>query len=517
MSRGTALVDRFSLRSLLICAGVILGLLLPASAGATISSVFGTVTCETKSSGAETGQRWCGNAAGTTVPTWDGTPIDISVGFPPATGADNDYPVVGIYHPWDGSKIVPSSAQAQRWLKLGYAVFSMSDRGWGDSCKNSEKANVGCEHGWVHLDSRRYEVRDAQYLLGLLADEGVINPQQIGAIGESYGAGMSANLGSLKDRVELTNGELIPWVSPGGKAMKIAATAPEWAWTDFAQSLQPNGSNLDYVAEAPYSGMLGNHEYGVQKQNWNESLYLGGELVGGAYYEAKPEEPEAAITEWYEFNNTGGPYNGKALAIQQETQLPNHGAYYTNLSEAPAPALMENGWNDDLFPVDQTVDYYNKVRASYPNAALKLFYFDLGHNPRSASSPSASEVAALQAAQNEWFQYYVKGEGSEPANAHGGVTAITSACEPGKETTATGTTYTATNWASLAPGEINLQGAAVQEIVAPGTAPKTAFTSGTVCTTEAAGGNASAATYELAPAPAAGFTIAGAGASERLV
>ena len=36
-----------------------------------------------------------------------------------------------------------------------------------------------------------------------------------------------------------------------------------------------------------------------------------------------------------------------------------------------------------------------------------------------------------------------------------------------------------------------------------------AFTSGTVCTTQAAGNNASAATYKLAPAPAEGFTIAG--------
>ena len=45
-------------------------------------------------------------------------------------------------------------------------------------------------------------MRDAQYLLGLLADEGVINPQEIGATGGSYGGGMSLQLGSLKNRVE---------------------------------------------------------------------------------------------------------------------------------------------------------------------------------------------------------------------------------------------------------------------------------------------------------------------------
>ncbi len=506
MFKGSAVVDRFGMRKLVILSIVILGLVAPSAANATISTVFGTVTCTTQGAGASEGQRWCGNTAGTTVPSWDGTPIDVSVAFPPATGEDNNYPVIGIYHGWGSTKILPSSAQAQRWLKLGYAVFSQTDRGWGNSCKASEKTKPECANGYVHLMSRAYEVHDAQYLLGLLADEGVINPQEIGATGESYGGGMSEQLGSLKDRVQLTDGELVPWLSPGGKPMKIAATAPEWPWTDLAQALQPNGSNLDYVANAPYSGMLGNHEYGVQKRNWNEDLYLDGELLG-AYYQTAPGEPEANITEWYNFNNTGGPYNGKPLAIQQEQQLPNHGAYYTSLSDEPAPALLQNGWNDDLFPVSESVDYYNKVRASYPNAAIQLFGLDYGHNPRSATSPSASEVALLNTAQNEWFEYYVRGQGSEPANAHGGVTAITSACT-GSSTT-TGTEYTASNWASLAPGEINLQGAAEQTIAAPGTAPKTAFTSGTVCTPEAAGENASAATYKLAAAPAAGFTIAG--------
>ena len=130
--------------------------------------------------------------------------------------------------------------------------------------------------------SRAYEVRDVQYLLGLLADEGVINPQEIGANGGSYGGGMSLQLGSLKDRVQLPNGELIPWVSPKGTPMKIEATAPEVPWTDLSQSLQPNGSNLDYVANAPYSGVLGNHEFGIQKRNWNESLYFGGLALGGS-------------------------------------------------------------------------------------------------------------------------------------------------------------------------------------------------------------------------------------------
>lgn len=495
-------------RSLLVLAGVLVCMLaVPTVAGAAITSVFGTVTC-TEQTGANAGQRWCGNTSNTTVPSFDGTPIDVAVAFPPATGEDKNYPVVGIYHGWGGSKITPSSSTAQRWLKLGYAVFSITDRGWGSSCGGPSKpANTvkaaPCEHGYIHLLSRRYEVRDVQTLLGKLADEGDINPQQIGATGGSYGGGMSLELGSLKDRVELTNGELIPWTSPEGKAMKIAATAAEYPWTDIAQALQPNGSTLDYVENAPYSGMLGNHEYGIEKNNWNNSLYGAGALIG---YYGPAGDPEANITEWHNFNITGGPYNGKPLAIQQIEQLPNHSAYYTNLEEAPAPAIMENGWNDDLFPVDETVKYYNKVRAAYPNQPMELFDLDLGHNPRSASTVSTTDVGKLQAAQNEWFAHYIRGEGAEPSGAQGQATAITSFCP--QSAGGSGHEYKASNWASLTSGELDVSGAAEQTIVAPGTASANAFTSGNICTTQSSGVNASAATYTSAPAAEA-FTLVG--------
>jgi hypothetical protein len=498
-----------SLRKLFVLSGVLLGLLAPSAASAAIGQVFGSVTCTTQPSGATAGQRWCPSTGAATVPSFDGTPIDVAVAFPVAAGADTNYPVVGIYHGWGGTKITPSSAAAQRWLTKGYAVFSITDRGWGSSCGgpskpvNTVKA-APCEHGYIHLMARAYEVRDVQTLLGKLADEGVINPQAIGATGGSYGGGMSLQLGSLKDRVELPNHELVPWESPGGKPMKIAATAPEFPWTDISQALEPNGSGLDYAANSPYSGMLGNHRFGIEKNNWNASLYGAGLLLG---YYGPTTDPEANLTGWHNLDITGGPYDGEPLALQQEQQLPYHSPYYSDLTEPPAPSLMENGWNDDLFPVDETVRYYNKVRTSYPSQAIKLFYFDLGHNPRSAQTLSTSDAAKFQTAQNGWFSYYLRGEGSEPAEAHGGVTTITSFCP--QTAVGAGVEHDAANWASLDSGEIRLSSAAEQTILAPGTAPTTAFTSGTICTTQAAGDNASAATYKLGAAPASGFTVDG--------
>src|SRR4051794_38821362 len=87
-------------RGLLLALGVVAALILPSAAGAAIPSVFGTVTCTEQTTGATTGQRFCGNTPNTTAKSFDGTPIDVSVGFPVASGSDNNYPVVGIYHGW---------------------------------------------------------------------------------------------------------------------------------------------------------------------------------------------------------------------------------------------------------------------------------------------------------------------------------------------------------------------------------------------------------------------------------
>src|SRR6185295_9526084 len=112
-------------------------------------------------------------------------------------------------------------------LDAGYAVYSMSDRGWGSSCgaTDAKRLTPGvCDHGYNHLMDTRYEVRDAQ---------------RIGATGGSYGGGISMALAALKDRQMRPDGSLVPWTSAGGKALRIAAAQPDIPWTDLANSLQP--------------------------------------------------------------------------------------------------------------------------------------------------------------------------------------------------------------------------------------------------------------------------------------
>ena len=283
MFRGTAVVDRFGTRRLLILSGVILGLLAPASASATITSVFGgTVTCTTQSAVGEEGQRWCGNTAGTTVPSlgWHAA-IDVAVAFPPATGSDNDYPVVGIYPAWGGTKVLPSSSAAQRWLKLGYAVFSETDRGWGSSCGGPSKpANTlkaaPCEDGYIHPWAGPMKYATSSTCSACSPTKASSTRRRSAPPAAATAAGCRMQLGSLEGPRRTDQRRTDPVEKAGRHTDENRRHAPEYPWSDLAQALQPNGSNLDYVADAPYSGMLGNHEFGIQKKNWNEALYEAG-------------------------------------------------------------------------------------------------------------------------------------------------------------------------------------------------------------------------------------------------
>src|SRR3954465_7297575 len=86
------------------------------------------------------GIRFCQGDTDHLVPSFDGAPIDVNIALPAST-EPGPYPLIGIYHGWGGSKLGLSAMAA--WAKRGYAVFSMSDRGFGDSCGGTSSARTG--------------------------------------------------------------------------------------------------------------------------------------------------------------------------------------------------------------------------------------------------------------------------------------------------------------------------------------------------------------------------------------
>jgi hypothetical protein len=494
---------------------VVVGLLAAPSAQAAFTSVYGgSAPCTVKPSNGNIRQ-----CSGFTT-TFDGTKIDVNVFLPPETGGtEGPYPTIGDFHGWGGAKlglneVPPASGEPpvggflegkdpriQGWAEHGYAVFSMSDRGWGLSCgafDPQKEVEAVCKNGYNHLMDDRYEVRDAQYLMSILADEGIAEPKKIGATGASYGGGMSIALAALRNRTMLPNGALVPWESPEGKEMEIAAAVPQWPWTDLAYALAPNGRNLDYVTESTYKGPAGKFPIGVMKYSFDEYLYKAGEALSN-YNE---EDPEADIPGWILRLEAGEPYTDSSIKGIIEELTTFHSSFYINHSEEPSPLLIQSGWNDDLFPVDESLRFYQRTRAQYPGDPISLYLADIGH---ARSQNKSADVAAFNVRLEEWFAHYLKGEGAAPSSS---VEAKTTTC-PSSEPS--GGPYKAADWSALAPGEINYQSAPSQTIV-PYANPFDPIVNAThlgACAQVPAADQSGIANYRLAAAPAGGFTLMG--------
>jgi len=497
----------------------------PTVANADITSVLdGDLTCGTVATEGNVtsslGQRWCGTQPGSitatlqvsdtnlspvvlptirsTHKTFDGVPLDVNVAFPAEAGGDTDWPVVGIFHGYGGTKV--TFDQMQRWLDKGYAVYSLTNRGSGESCKNAGAIAAdptGCENGYVHLMDPRFEIRDTQNFLSELVDQGVISPTRIAATGGSYGGSQSLHLGVLRNRVVNPNGTYSPWQSPLGENLSVAVATPSVPWTDLIQALAPNGDTLDYLKDGKFQGNIG-----VMKESYVQGLYA------SARNAAAGEDPKADLAGWFNRLNQGEPYTDAASQAMVDEIVNHHSAYYDDHSQAPAPLLLSPGFTDDLFPVDEVLRFYNRTRAQYPGAKMSVFAGSFGHSR--GQNNQSNVTSARSALEEAWVDHYLKDVGPEPAS---NVTAYTQTCPNG---TAGGGPYTAAEWADLAPGELRLNDTgAAKTIAADAGDPvsSSAFnplTGGvTACSTTSDAVEAGSATYDMAAAPAGGFTVLG--------
>jgi predicted acyl esterase len=462
VGRSAALVPQMKwLMAALAVVGVLV--IAPAAQAVTPEKVFGNeVGCETLPANGNI--RYC---HGFVFKGWqEKTKFDVNVFLPPESAGGGPFPTIGEYHGWGGAKYglveegggftQAADPRIKGWAEEGYAVFSMSDRGWGLSCGAFDPqvtVEAVCGNGYNHLMDDRYEVRDAQFLLAELADEGLVEPTKIGATGVSYGGGTSMALAALRNRTMLPDGTLTKWESPDGKAMEIAAAVPQWPWSDLSYALAPNGRNLDYVTNSPYRGPSGKLPVGVMKLSFDKYLYGAG-LILSNFNEA---DEQADIPGWIERLEGGDPYTDSTINGIIDQLSTFHSSFGINSSVEPSPLLIQSGWNDDLFPVDEALRFYQRTRAQYPSDPISLFLADYGH-ARSQTPPKPGDVAAFNERLEAWFAHYLKGEGASPSSS---VEARTTTCP---ESTPSEGPYRAADWAGLQPGEIRFQSSGVQTI-----------------------------------------------------
>jgi dienelactone hydrolase len=461
------------------------------------------------------------------VKTWDGVPLDTTVVLP-SSGATK-LPLVAEIHGFGNSKyeyLDPASTaytdNAYGWAKDGYAVLTYTARGLWGSCGTPESrlANpADCASGYIHLADSRYEARDAQTLIGRLVDEGVADPARIGVTGDSYGGGQSFELAALRNRTMLRDGSLVPWTSPGGTPLSLAAAAPVIPWTSIAGAIAPNGRTRANEVTPPGAQA---DPVGVFKLSIANAILAAaehatgpGQPTGEPFIPGRPMgflappglDPEADVTGWVARSDLGEPYsdaNAQEIVRKLETY---HSPYGIDGSVPPPPLYVGAGFSDDLFPVDETMRFTNRMRATYPKVPYSLYFGDYGHQ-RAANKPADRQ--RLLDDIHRWFDHYLLGAGLAPPT---GVIATTQTCprtEPSQGP------FRARTFAGLSHGEVSFSSPGLQMILPGGGDPSAGAAidpvsgGGDGCVQTASSDAPGTATYRLPPATGAGYTLLGA-------
>jgi predicted acyl esterase len=347
------------------------------------------------------------------VPSFDGVPLDVDVTLPLTGGGP--FPTIVMLHGFGGQDktfweaSTPEGERSTRYhfnnvffAQHGYAVVTYSARGFGRSCGKVAASTPGCARGWFHFADQRFEARDAQTLVGKLVDEGVTDPDAVGVTGESYGGGTALELAHLRDRVRMPDGSLVPWKSPGGRPLRIAAAWPRWGWSDLTYALVPNGRFLSDGVWQPATPL------GVVKRSLFDDFYRGGTSVAQS---APPgADPTADLAGWRRRLFRGEPYGAAVRADLEQLRRYKSAA---GLPPSAAPLLIQNGWTDPELPAEEALRAYNRVRvAAGRKAPVSLQLGDIGHY---TGGESQTDYARFNDDGAAFFAHYLRGLPGGPA------------------------------------------------------------------------------------------------------
>lgn len=376
------------------------------------------------------------------VRTWDGVPLDTTLTLP--EGPARRLPLVVELHGFGNSKyeyLDPAqtayTGNAYAWARDGYAVLTYTARGLWGSCGTPDARlaqPLACARGYIRLADVRYEVRDTQELVGRLVDEGVVDAGAVGVTGDSYGGGQSLMLAALRDRTMLPDGRLVPWRSPDGRRLRVAAAAPVIPWSDLVTAAAPNGtvSPTGLTSRARATAPVG-----VEKATFVNAIFAAaqtatgpGQPLGEPFVPGRPMgylappgiDPQADVADWVSRTDQGEPYRDRRARGIVDLLARFHSAYYLGAERPPPPLLIASGFTDDLFPVDEALRFANRTSRRFPQTPLSLLLGDFGHQ-RAANKPA--ERARLLRMIHSWFDRYLRGRGR---GARRGVTAYVPTC-----------------------------------------------------------------------------------------
>jgi dienelactone hydrolase len=327
----------------------------------------------------------------------DRVTLDVDVSLPAATKRvpRGGRPVVVLAHGfgetdarWEAATTQGGTEtwhQSNAWFaSRGYVVVNYRARG-------HRNGSEGGSSGTAQLDSRRYEVNDLQYLVGLLADYDAdriaageeplfsINPRKIAVNGGSYG-GWLAWL-ALTDHT---------WRSPAtGKKLRVAAIVPRFGPTDILESLIPSGHYFDrvpgtdrpFLAPVKASAAVSRSPLGVMKQSIVSGFVASANNHGGDHVHLPQYVYDA-----YARLQTGEPYDGdETLEAVADRLVSDSSAYYQQpfwkrvANGLKIPIFSAAATTDPLFPAIETVRFYNRLKKLSPRYPIAMYFGDYQH------------------------------------------------------------------------------------------------------------------------------------------
>jgi predicted acyl esterase len=325
------------------------------------------------------------------IPSFDGLGLDTDVSIP-LDGTRPAQTLVMLHgwsqdkNFWEADTTAGDGAGTWDWnnvwfVSKGWVVVNYTARGFQESCGMTDQDANCTPNGYTHLADRRFETRDSQMLLGKLVDAGVANPKELASTGDSYGGGQTWLLATS-----------LPWQSPNGVTLQLAAGVPDYGWTDLLDSLSPNGRATPTVDQPA------NHEtpYGIAKESYIAGLWAVGRAEANGRYDENPLDYGTSLDEQLQRVQQGEPYDpstdpGLKATVESYRYRSAFDAtdYFAALKAGTVrsvPVLSIQGWTDPLFPAVQTLQMFRKLKAVDPGYPIQWVFADIGHS--NAQNPS---------------------------------------------------------------------------------------------------------------------------------
>ncbi len=178
--------------------------------------------------------------------------------------------------------------------------------------------------------------------------------------------------------------DTMPWKSPHGTPLHLAAALPMYTWTDLLDALMPNGRASDHFNGAPSDGNR-KTPVGVEKQSYVAGLFALG--TADAQYAKSPPapgaDPTADLNTWFAEVNAGEPYTANPNLPMVISQIagPLRSPFAMPVpSSDRKPVFVIQGLTDPLFPATQALTMINRLKAADSNYPVWAFLGDIGHS-----------------------------------------------------------------------------------------------------------------------------------------